>query len=176
VVGDAWVEIAPRERYNAVWDRFDAAFEFRPSVSPVGWPSFKEPTPSVTFTVADLLREFNPWRDPRATPYNLGLLGALLTHVSPDEPVLALDWQHRAYEFYPHRFSGADAPSNWRVPALPSGEYHIFVTTDFRLGSLGHPWEGSVCVFGDGFVGDYSRQSPLGRDRIMRRRGAATLA
>jgi hypothetical protein len=172
---DAWIEI-PHPRYTKVWDRFDEAFEFRPSVRPADWPSFREPSPSVTYNVADLLREFYPWRDPLATPYNLGLLRALAACVPEDEPVLALDWQHRAYEFFPHRFRGADVPAHWCIPALPSGEYHIFVTADHRLGSLGHPWEGSVCVFGARFVTEYSRQSPLGRDRIIRRRGAATLA
>lgn len=171
-MADAWVNI--RERGDAVWDWFNAVFDFRPSVSRAELPTFKEPSPSVTYNVADLLDEFYPWSDARATPYNLGLLQALRACVPEDEPVLALDWQHAEYEFFPHRFEEADVPANWCIPALPSGEYNIFVTADGRLGSLGHPWEESVCVFGAEFVTEYARHSPLGQDRIFRHRGAAT--
>jgi hypothetical protein len=166
---DAWIEL-PRDRYDEVWDRFDAAFQFRPSVYPKDWPTFREPPTSATWDIQDLLAAFYPWRDPRATLYNLALLHALQECVPADEPVLALDWQHAAYEFYPHRFQGAGVPANWRIPSLPSAEYHIFVTTDHRLGSLGHPWEATVCVFGEGFLESFLRFTPLARDRIIRHR------
>jgi hypothetical protein len=61
----AWVEL-PRHRYDKVWDRFDEAFGFRPSASPEGWPSFREPAPPATWRIADLSAEFSPCRDPRA--------------------------------------------------------------------------------------------------------------
>lgn len=166
---EAWIQI-PEPRYTQVWDRFDEAFDFRPSIHPVNWPAFREPLPSITFDIRDLLSEFDPWSDPRVTPYNLGLLNALKACVPEDEPVLALDWQHAAYEFFPHRLDEASQPDQWSIPGLPSSEYHLFVTADHRLGSLGHPWEGTVCVFGIGFVDEYLKHSPLGKDRIIRRR------
>jgi Protein of unknown function (DUF2716) len=167
----AWVEL-PYDRHRKVWDRFEAAFAFRPSVGPGGWPSFREPAPSLTWDVRDLLSAFNPWADTEATPYNLALLAALRQCVPAEEPVLALDWHHAAYQFYPHRFRGAEEPTNWLVPALPSGEYHLFVTADHRLGSLGHPWEGTLCVFGEGFLEAYARLTPLGPERVRRRKAA----
>jgi hypothetical protein len=166
---DAWIEL-PRHRHDRVWDAFDEAFEFRPSPSERDWPSFREPAPSATWNIRDLLASFYPWKDPRATPYNLALLEALREHVGPDEPVLALDWQHASYEFYPHSFRGAEDPAGWCIPALPSGEYHLFVTEDHRLGSLGHPWEGTLCVFGEGFLETYRRLTPLGPDRLIRQK------
>jgi hypothetical protein len=168
---EAWIEL-PHHRYDKVWDRFDASFEFKPSVRPEDWPTFREPAPSVTWDISDLLEEFYPWRDPRATPYNLALLDALRRSLEPDEPVLALDWQHAGYEFYPHRFRGAEDPENWRIPALPSAEYHLFVTEDHRLGSLGHPWAQTLCIFGEGFVDTYRRISPLASGRIIRQQTA----
>ncbi len=167
MVRDPWIEL-PRHRYDKVWDRFDEAFQFRPSIRPEDWPSFREPTPSLTWRIRDLLAEFYPWRDPRAAPYNLALLHALRACVAEDEPVLALDWQHAAYEFYPHRLREPHEVANWCIPALPSGEYHIFVTEDHRLGSLGHPWEQTVCVFGAGFLDEYRRATPLLTDQIIR--------
>jgi hypothetical protein len=165
---DAWKPLSP-SRSTKVWDRFDEAFQFRPSVDREDWPSFREATPSVTWHIRTLLETFNPWRDSEATPYNQALLTALQQCLAPDEPVLALDWQHASYEFYPHRLRDAGNPATWYIPALPSGEYHLFVTEDHRLGSLGHPWEGTLCIFGEGFVDAYLRVKPPGLDQSLRR-------
>jgi hypothetical protein len=170
---DAWIELA-HHRTERVWDRFDEAFQFRPSVRPEDWPTFLEPVPSITWDISDLLAEFYPWHDPQATPYNLALWQALCECVAEDEPVLALDWQHAAYEFYPYRFRVPEEPRNWCIPALPSGEYHIFITEDHRLGSMGHPWAQTLCVFGEGFVDAYRRVSPLGNERMIRKQLATT--
>jgi hypothetical protein len=167
MVRDAWIELA-RHRIDKVWERFDEAFQFRPSVRPEDWPSFREPVPSITWRVSDLLAEFDPWRDARAAPYNLALLSCLQAFVPEDEPVLALDWQHAAYAFYPHRLRKPQEVASWCIPALPSGEYHLFVTEDHRLGSLGHPWEQTVCVFGAGFVDEYRHLTPLPASQIIR--------
>jgi hypothetical protein len=164
---EAWIQL-PRHRSDKVWDHFDEAFAFRPSVCPEDWPTFRVPAPSVTWRVSELLSEFDPWRDPQAAPYNLALLQALRACLPEDEPVLALDWQHAAYEFYPHRLREPQEVANWRIPALPSAEYHLFVTEDHRLGSLGHPWEQTVCVFGAGFLDEYRRLTPLRPDQIIR--------
>jgi hypothetical protein len=166
---DAWIEL-PHHKGDRLWDRFTSAFRFNPSVYPRDWPSFVEPAPSLTWDVGHLLREFQPWTDDRTTPYNLALLAALRAHVGEDEPVFALDWQHAEWEFYPHRLRKPDVVRNWLIPALPSGEYHLFVTDDFRLGSLGHPWEQTVCVFGEGFVESYRALTPLGNDRLVRQK------
>jgi hypothetical protein len=167
MIRDAWIDL-PHHRSDKVWDRFDEAFQFRPSVRPEDWPSFREPTPSATWRISDLLSEFYPWRDPRAAPYNLALLHALRLCVPEGEPVFALDWQHAAYEFHPHRLRKPEVVRNWCIPALPSAEYHIFVTADHRLGSLGHPWEQTLCVFGTGFLDEYRRLTPLRDDQIIR--------
>jgi hypothetical protein len=169
---DAWIEL-PHYRYDRVWDRFDAAFQFNPSPYEWDWPTFLEPAPSVTWDISDVLAEFYPWKDPRATPYNLALLRALLRCVPEDEPVLALDWQHASYEFYPHRFRGADDPASWCIPALPSGEYHLFVTEDHRLGSLGHPWAQTLCIFGERFVEEYLLHTPVRPAKIIRQQAAS---
>jgi hypothetical protein len=166
---EASVEIA-NDEYHRVWDQFDDAFAFTPSVRPEHWSGFREPAPSITWDIGHLLCDFYPWRDAQATPYNLALLKALTQFVAADESVFALDWQHNSYEFFPHRFRFADDPMNWQIPALPSGEYHIFVTKDYRLGSLGHPWEQTVCVFGEGFVDAYEQASPLQDAKIVRQR------
>jgi hypothetical protein len=165
---DAWIALPPY-RSTRVWDRFDESFEFNPSIDERDWPTFLEPAPSITWDISDLLDTFNPWLDPQATPYNLALWRALCECLPEEEPVLALDWQHASYEFYPHRFRGAETPKSWCIPALPTSEYHLFVAEDHRLGSLGHPWAKTVCVFGAGFVEAYEKLTPLRPERIIRR-------
>ena len=31
----------------------------------------------------------------------------------------------------------------------PDGDYYCFVDRELRFGTLGHPWEQTLCVFGD---------------------------
>jgi hypothetical protein len=171
---EAWKEI-PHLEHDAIWDRFYDAFAFRPSVSASDWPSFREPTPSVTW---DLEQAFDAigeciWHAAGTAEYNAALLRALQQHVAPDERVLALDWQHSGSFFYPHRWSFDDPPAAWEIPSLPDGEYHIFVAEDFRFGSLGHPWEQTLCIFGAGFLETYLSSAPRLLNRVVRRNGRA---
>jgi hypothetical protein len=46
------------------------------------------------------------------------------------------------------------------------------VTKDFRLGSLGHPWEQTLCVYGEDFLPAYRRVTPLGNEWLIRQRSA----
>jgi hypothetical protein len=168
---DAWINLPPY-RSDRVWDRFDESFQFNPSVYERDWPTFREPAPSITWDIGYLLDAFDPWRNPEAAPYNVALWKALCQWVPEEEPVLALDWQHASYEFYPHRFHSPEQPRNWCIPALPASEYHLFVTQDHRLGSLGHPWAKTLCIFGEGFVESYLQFTPLRLDKIIRRQSA----
>jgi hypothetical protein len=165
---DAWIPLPPY-RADRVWDDFVRDFAFKPSVYERDWPSFLEPAPSITWDISDLVDAFNPWLDPEAAPYNLALWKALRRCLPDDEPVLALDWQHASYDFHPHRFRKPEVTRNWCIPALPASEYHLFVTADHRLGSLGHPWAKTLCIFGEGLVEAYAALTPLEPGRIIRR-------
>jgi hypothetical protein len=35
------------------------------------------------------------------------------------------------------------------VTPFPNGDYYIFLSEDFRTGTFGHPWEETMCIFGD---------------------------
>ena len=78
----------------------------------------------------------------------------------------ALDWQHPCYWFYPH-----EPFDDWLISVLPDGDFHHFLSEDLTLGTLGHPWEPSLCVFGRRLLQalDPSQLSCLGR--ILRERG-----
>jgi hypothetical protein len=69
------------------------------------------------------------------------------TEIWPAETrLIALDWQHPAYWFWPHRQADSNEP--WRVPVFPNGDYFGLMTEDWHQGTFGHPWEQTLCVFG----------------------------
>ncbi|MFE5023138.1 DUF2716 domain-containing protein [Streptomyces sp. NPDC056656] len=37
----------------------------------------------------------------------------------------------------------------WPLSPYPDGDYYIYLSEDFRMGSFGHPWEESLCLFGE---------------------------
>ncbi len=163
----AWEELS-RTEYDAVWDRFERRFEFRPSIYESDWPGIREPAPSVTFDISGFYR-----RDPRASEamewdLNLCVLEALRRCTGPSRWLYALDWQHDAYRFYPHRRFEHSDPRAWLVPVLPNGDYYIFLAEGFEFGIFGHPWERTMCVFGPELLGAIGESKPLLFDTVRR--------
>lgn len=53
-----------------------------------------------------------------------------------------------SYRFAPWKVGGGGQPA-WPLSPYPDGDYVIYLAEDFRFGSFGHPWEGSLCLFGE---------------------------
>jgi Protein of unknown function (DUF2716) len=140
----AWTEIG-RDEYDEVWTRFQDRFGFRASTTSDAWPAIDEPTPSVTFDLS--LISDGPQRGAAYDAVNAEALRAFVSTVADDEELLALDWQHPAYRFSPSRQALTWRPE-WEVPVYPDGDYFVFLTSDLSLGTFGHPWEQTLCVFG----------------------------
>src|SRR3954467_15453743 len=94
----AWIELGDDE-YEKVWDRFYSEFQFRPSIHPDRWPAIREPSPSITYSIADRVTFVND--------LDTQTLAVLLGVVAPGERMYVLDWQHTCFSFYPHR-SGSE--------------------------------------------------------------------
>ncbi|SOE06494.1 Protein of unknown function [Streptomyces sp. Ag109_G2-15] len=136
-------ELAEAE-YRSVWDRFYAEFAFHPSVNPAKWPAVKEPADSITWSLASLDEDPGYVRlDRFVTVVEQGLTAC----IEPQARLFALDWQHTSYSFDPHRVGGP-GQDPWPLSPYPDGDYYIYLSEDFQLGSFGHPWEASVCLFG----------------------------
>lgn len=135
--------------YTTLWDRFDDAFSFNPTAWRERQPVIEEPAGSVTF---DLERARDTW----AVHAINALVVWALAQVQPDQerPLLVLDWQHPAYRFWPHRsvLYGDESAFPFQVFPFPDGDYYSFVTDDLRQGTFGHPWEPSLCVWGEHLV------------------------
>ncbi|MFD7028666.1 DUF2716 domain-containing protein [Streptomyces sp. NPDC059917] len=138
----------PEAEYRRVWDRFYAEFAFRPSMNPTTWPAIKEPVASATWNLASL--EDDP--DYERLDRLVALIKRGLTAcVPPQDTLFALDWQHAAFRFSPH-LTGGPGQEGWPLSPYPDGDYYAYLTEDFRTGSFGHPWEDSLCLFGQSLL------------------------
>ena len=158
----AYTELA-RAEHDTVWDRFCEQFKFRPSIHPECWPGIHEPMPSMTFDISS----FYGRRDADLLNCDLKvkLLAALRHCLRPPARLYALDWQHPCYWFDPFGRIDVDALGLWPVPLLPDGDYYIFLAEDFSFGIFGHPWEQTMCIFGQTLV----EAVEAGRPRLFAR-------
>ncbi len=149
MVSEAWHEIDD-EHYQKFWRLFDDRFAFRPGIAPGRWPAIQEPAPSVTIDLAPVFASPPAEFAAAADAVNTLALLAMVRLLSPDDRLLVLDWQHPSYWFWPHRQATAADP--WQVEVFPNGDYYMFLTEDMTTGTFGHPWEQTLCVFGEPFV------------------------
>lgn len=98
----AWAEVRSDEA-GRLWDRFDAAFRFRPSL--YERPGIDEPTPSITYS---LIYEDGT----RAEPVwiNRTLLAALRRVTSADDSLVVMNWHHPTHRRRPHRIRDDEPP------------------------------------------------------------------
>ena len=145
--GEAWAQVRGYEEY---WTPFDDRFHFRPGMDPATWPAITEPEGSVTFDLAPIFASGDPGFESGERRLNRETLEAFPEAFPNGTRLVALDWQHPAYWFWPHRHLANPEP--WRLPPFPNGDYFIFLTEELSQGTFGHPWEQTFCVFGDDLV------------------------
>ncbi|MCD0482139.1 DUF2716 domain-containing protein [Streptacidiphilus sp. ASG 303] len=162
--------------HSATWDRFDAAFDFRPSL--IDFPGIREPVPSVTWSL-DALGD-----DPHSRRRDL-LIDAVqdgLTACTPlGASLLILNWQHTCYALRPDlppsdmflpRVLEGRSREGWPLSPCPDGDYYIFLSEDLSLGSFGHPWENSLCLFGAPLLNEVADAVHRLLPTVLRRNGA----
>jgi hypothetical protein len=163
---NAWEELSDHE-YDEAWDRFYKQFQFYPSTSRGYCPGISEPIPSETYKISHIYDHDDVYYD----TLNVNLQGLFLkyfrTLASDNDWVYALDWQHPGYRFYPHIAFELDEFGEWPVPIPPNGDYYIFLEKDFRYGVFGHPWQQTMCIFGNQLLVELKKEMPkLFTDRI----------
>lgn len=152
-----------------VMSAFRQRFSFRPSTRPGDWPSIAEPAPSVTL---DLSPTWTSSGRMAFDPDEL-ILRLLVAAFPAAERLVAIDYNHSAWWFWPHRFSAVsrDSPyspaevpevmvapeafmaaDSWPMHPFPNGDYSIVMSEDMTSGTFGHPWEQTLCIFGTGPV------------------------
>jgi hypothetical protein len=147
-VQPAWEPI-PMDSDDTYWTPFYERFDFRPGMQ--SWPAITEPIPSVTIDLGPIFSSSQPQFAAGADAVNGLALLALVRALDRDTGVVVLDWQHQTYRFWPHRFACQPDPQ-WPTTVFPNGDYYIFLTEDMSTGTFGHPWEQTLCVFGEPLV------------------------
>ena len=165
----AW-EPLPDADERAVWDLFNEQFGFRTGIGPGQWPGIREPTPSITY---DTSAAFSGQDATAVADPNAGLFPAFKACVPPGGRLYALDWQHACYTFNPFGRFEFSAIYEGMIPVVPDGDYSIFLADDLSFGTFGHPWEQTVCFFGQPMLAAIERDRPKALDRVVRRHGAA---
>jgi hypothetical protein len=149
-VGPAW-EVLEHDLHNDRWTLFYDRFNFRPGIDPAGWPAITEPTPSVTFDLSPVYdRSFAEFSAAEKAVSWVALM-ALVRLTAQSESLTVLDWHHPGYRFWPHR-QALQHDAWWKVPVFPHGDYFIFLNEDMTTGTFGHPWERTLCVFGQALI------------------------
>lgn len=143
----AWVPM-DEEADDVNWYRFEHDFAFRPSTHPQRWPSITEPAPSITYGLEPITRASgNGPLCARTGALDTVTLLAFTEILPPGGRVAVLDWQHTSRWWRPHRQVHRD-DRPWPTTVFPNGDYHVFLTDDLANGTFGHPWEQTLCVFG----------------------------
>ena len=160
----AWVELKSVE-YDKIWSLVYDRLEFRPSMDEQNFPGFREPSPSITYSISGI------WGDDFAelsSDMHLNAGRMFRQVVAGGDFLYALDWQHPCYRVYPDHMETLDE-NDWKVPVLPNGDYYIFLEPTLKFGWLGHPWEQTVCIFGSPLLDQLKRYRPNAfRDPIRR--------
>jgi hypothetical protein len=155
---------------DRVWDRLKTQFDFDPTWSVDG--GIREPVPSVTWDLSGELALHGEELDAARGAVNRLVLAALRDCVAPHEWVYALDWQHPCHLFWPHRMDRDEvAQVWWPVVAIPDGDWFIFLAQDLQFGTLGHPVEESLCIFGAELLHAVERHNDGVLSKVLRHNG-----
>lgn len=180
----AWQKLEPTlfgPIYTEVWDRFYEQFQFRASIKAADWPGIVEPIPSVTYSVQNAFGSgSNEIFYSLFYETNEKFRKAFRACTRQNEKIYALDWHHEAFWFYPHGEMESNTASvadeyerrnfdAWKIPVFPDGDYYIFLAEDFRFGTFGHPWEQTICVFGQQLIDAIELDKPSFFTEIQRK-------
>jgi len=144
--------------YDNVWNSFENNFSFRPSVSGP-FPAINEPKDSITFRLAA------DYDDVMIDELQSAISDAFMECGIGSQEIYYLDWQHECYAIKINQI-----PTSW-ANGFPDGDYAIFITTDMKAGTFGHPWESSICIFGRNFVNSLLKRKPKILKNIIRNEG-----
>jgi len=151
--------------YDAVSDLFESVFEFTPSMKM--FPGIAEPVGSVTWDLAAVDEDGGEGVSARLEAI---VERGLRTCARRDESLYWLNRYHPGYRFDPQRVGGPGQP-RWPGMAYPDADYYIHTTGDVRLGTFGHPWEHSLCVFGAELLAQVEAELTALLGRVLRRDG-----
>lgn len=149
---------------DAVWARFAEQWEF--PYAPQVYPGLREPEASVTWQLDAIDGD-----DGRIAELQLIVERGLRAATRPGERVYYLHPFTQGYHFDPHRAGGPGRPDIPRHAYPDHGDFRLYTTADLRTGTLGHPWELSLCVFGEQLLAEVEDDLTALLGTVLRRGG-----
>ncbi|KQN98941.1 DUF2716 domain-containing protein [Paenibacillus sp. Leaf72] len=159
-----WIEL-DSELYRVVWDKFSKDFNFKPGGLKENSPTFITPRPFVIYDISHL---YGNGFEFRYKDLEKCIVNAMLECTDEYEYIYVLDWQHDSYLFNPHLESTKNEWGEWPIPLYPNGDYYFFLNKTMTWGYLGHPWENSICIFGNEFLKAVERIKPKLFNKVIR--------
>ena len=150
-------DILNEVEYNSVWNRFYSQFMFKPDYHERLRPAIHEPVPSIVYRFKDEVL------DQDIEELDASFRRCFAEIAQQGRLMYALDWQHESYRFDPNS-DWSDLP----IGVFPDGDYYIFLTDDFTCGTFGHPWQGSLCVFGERLISLLELDRPAILESVLR--------
>ncbi|WP_339169663.1 DUF2716 domain-containing protein [Paenibacillus sp. FSL R5-0341] len=160
-----WMEIDSSLDYQ-LWERVCKDFNFKPSIHKEEWPSFTPPSPFIVYNIAHL---YGPNFEKLYSDLETCITKAMIESSDEDDYLYVLDWQHESYLFNPRLDSPKNELNEWPIPLYPNGDYYFFIEKDFSWGYLGHPWEKSICIFGEELLRAIETNKPKLFNQELRR-------
>lgn len=154
--------------YTHIWDYVYDGLGFHPSTAFSHWPGFREPTPSVTFKLS------SPWVPEEVEEFYEVMWEALKSCSPPGKEIYSLDWHHECFTYDPHAFPPPPQELQFTRGLYPNGDYGITLSHDLSWGVLGHPWEFTICIFGQPLLNVIEKNPPKLFRHIIRRDGWGT--
>lgn len=139
--------IKDKKEYQKIWDVICSDYAFFPSTdSGKTWLN-----PNGVFQRYRLLKKWDEHRE--------ASINRILCEVVAGE-MFALDWQHDCFSFDPsekiptgYTYYDRERDCSVYFPEYyPDGDYHFFVSKDWRFGLFGHPWRKELIVVGEELI------------------------
>ena len=139
--------ITDKEVYQKIWDTLYTEYSFFPSVdSGKHWLK-----PNGVFRTYRFQASWNEKQE--------ALINSILCKTVGKE-MYALNWHHDCFTFDPNEniptgymYHDKERDCNVYFPDYyPDGDYHFFVSKDWKFGLYGHPWRKELIVVGEELI------------------------
>ena len=145
VMDDVWREVDN----DKAWVLFNERFEFAPNYYERATPAIELPTDSVVIDLSPIVEHSGARFAAGIAAISSSALRAFVW-LADDDELIALDWQHHAYRYKPGEHALSTRPMV--VPVFPDGDYVAHMKPDLRWGTVGHPWQRTLTIWGDDLI------------------------
>jgi len=138
--------------YEAAWAPFDERFDFEPDFHERGKSAIRLHPDCLVIDLAGLFASPAARLGAGTQAITAAALRAFVWLVGQDD-LVALNWNHLAWQYSPaHNAVRYADPLDLPVPVFPNGDCYVHMEPRARWGTFGHPWQESLCVWGDELV------------------------